>query len=170
MAHKFRILIVDDEKTLCSVFKAGLLESGYDCETALNGKAALELIKSESFDMMITDIIMPGMDGFELTEQVKKIKPDIIVIIMTGFQQEESYERAIALGAADFIKKPFALNELAMRIERVLRDAKILAEIRSKQQEVRETSREMIEGVQEEAFKRIQQLEEDIIDLRKKIS
>ena len=94
----------------------------------------------------------------------------MLVMMMTGFQQDESYERAIALGASDFIKKPFAINELIVRVERVQRDAAILREIRRKQEEAREVSREMINGLQDEAFKRIHQLEAEILDLRKKMS
>jgi len=70
----------------------------------MNGNVALDLIQVGSFGIMITDIIMLGMDDYEITEQVKKTKPGMIVIIMTGFQQEESYERGIALGTIDFIK------------------------------------------------------------------
>jgi len=169
MNGKYRILIVDDEKVLCSVFKEGLSASGYDCETASNGKTALELLGKNDFDVMVTDIIMPGMDGLELTSQAKQKKPDMAVIVMTGFQQEESYDRAIGLGASDFIKKPFAINELLIRIERVLRDSKTLAAIRQKQEEVRAISHEMIDGMQEEAAKRIALLEKEILGLREKI-
>jgi len=170
MSDKPRVIIVDDDSMLCSVFKEGLLASGYYCETAISGKSALELIGKTSFDVMVTDIIMPGMDGLELTEKAKKITSDLAIIVMTGFQQEESYERAVAAGASDFIKKPFHVNELLVRINRVMRDARILSEIRLKQEEVRTISREMIAGMQDEASKRISDLESEIINLRKNIS
>lgn len=169
MDKKRNIVIVDDDKTLCSIFQEGLSASGYDCDTVSNGNSALELLGKKDFDVMVTDIIMPGMDGLELTYKAKQIRPDMAVIVMTGFQQEESYDRAIGIGASDFIKKPFAINELAIRIERVLRDSKIISEIRQKQEEVRSISREMIEGMQEEAVKRIGLLEQEIIVLRERI-
>jgi YesN/AraC family two-component response regulator len=128
-----------------------------------------ELLANKDFDIMVTDIIMPGMDGLELTYKTKQLKPDMAVIVMTGFQQDESYNRAISYGASDFIKKPFAINELLIRIERVLRDSKTLNAIRQKQEEVRAISREMIEGMQEEAAQRIAKLEKEILGLREKI-
>ncbi len=167
---KGKVLIVDDDKVLCSVFKEGLLSSGYDCETACNGKSALALLDSNDYDAMVTDIIMPGMDGLELTYKTKQIKPEMAVIVMTGFQQDESYDRAIGYGASDFIKKPFAVNELVLRIERVMRDARTLAEIRRKQEEVRVISHEMIAGVQDEAAEKIAALEQQIVNLRKNMT
>jgi len=170
MSEKPRILIVDDDKVLASVLQQGLFAFEYPCETASNGETALSMITSMPFDIMVTDIIMPGMDGLELTYKVKQLKPEISVIVMTGFQQDESYNRAIGYGASDFIKKPFAIDELIIRMDRVMRDSQVLAEIRKKQEEVRSISRDMIAGVQDEASVRITKLEEEIVNLRKKIS
>jgi DNA-binding NtrC family response regulator len=170
MSEKPRVLIVDDDKVLASVLQQGLLAFDYPCKTASNGETALRMITSMSFDIMVTDIIMPGMDGLELTYKVKQLKPEISVIVITGFQQDESYNRAIGYGASDFIKKPFSIDELIIRMDRIMRDSQVLAEIRKKQEEVRSISRDMIAGVQDEATVRITKLEEEIISLRKKIS
>jgi two-component system, cell cycle response regulator len=170
MEEKRSVLIVDDDRILCSVFKEGLSDSGYLCHTACDGKSALELLGNSSFDLMLTDIIMPGMDGLELTYKAKQIQPEMAVIVMTGFQQEESYDRAIGIGASDFIKKPFSIGELTIRIDRVMRDRRVLTEIRRRQEEVRNISRDMISGVQDEASQRIASLEKEIINLRKQIA
>jgi two-component system cell cycle response regulator len=170
MSKKLRVLIVDDDKVLGSVLKEGLMAFEYPCENASNGETALGMISSMPFDIMVTDIIMPGMDGLELTYKVKQLRPEIAVIVMTGFQQEESYNRAIGYGASDFIKKPFSIAELIIRMDRIMRDSQVLAEIRKKQEEVRNISRDMIAGLQDEATVRITKLEEEIINLRKKIS
>jgi len=164
------VLIVDDDKVLASVLQQGLKASAYSCEIALSGDSALVMIANTPFDVMVTDIVMPGMDGLELTYKAKQLKPALAVIVMTGFQQEESYDRAVGYGASDFIKKPFSIQALIERIDRVIRDRRVLAEIRNKQEEVRNISRDMIASGQDEALQRIAQLEEEIIDLRKSIS
>lgn len=113
------ILIVDDDVNLLGIFKTALLSEGYRCETAATVELALELINKTPFDVMITDIKMPGLTGFELTEKAKKIRPDMPVIVMTAYIEEFSYDNAIEAGASDFIKKPFTVKELLARIQHV---------------------------------------------------
>jgi len=117
ISNQERILVVDDDVFILDTLQNGLTSSGYQCETAINAATALELISKTPFDIMVTDIILPDIKGFELTAKVKKLKPDMVVIIMTGFIDEFSYEDAIEAGASDFIKKPFSLKELIARIE-----------------------------------------------------
>ncbi len=113
------ILIVDDDVSLLGIFKTALLAKGYRCKTAATVELALELINKTPFDVMITDIKMPGLTGFELTEKAKKIRPDMPVIVMTAYIEEFSYDNAIEAGASDFIKKPFTVKELLARIQHV---------------------------------------------------
>lgn len=127
MDEKNYILIVDDDKSLLDIFKTRLLSEGYRCESAANVKSAIELINKIPFDVMITDIKMPGLTGFELTEKAKKIRPDMAVIIMTAYIEEFSYDNAIEAGASDFIKKPFTVKELIVRIHHVILQEKIRA-------------------------------------------
>jgi len=167
--RKPRIIVVDDDDVLRSVLKEGLTAFEYESQTASSGAAALKHMMEVEFDVMIADIVMPGMDGFELTRKAKQLKPDLSVIVMTGFQQEESYGKAVTAGASDFIKKPFTIGELIVRIDRVMRDKQVLAGIRQRQEEVRKISRDMISGVQDEASQRIARLEEEIVNLRKQM-
>jgi len=127
MDGKIFILIVDDDVSLLGIFKTALLAEGYRCETAATVELALELINKTPFDVMITDIKMPGLTGFELTEKAKKIRPDMPVIIMTAYIEEFSYDNAIEAGASDFIKKPFTMKELLARIQHVKLQEKIRA-------------------------------------------
>ena len=92
---------------------------GYHCETASSAMSALELINRNSFDIMITDINMPEMNGLELTKKVKRLKPKMEIIIMTRLTDNFSYDIAIGAGASDFIKKPFSLKELTARINHI---------------------------------------------------
>jgi diguanylate cyclase (GGDEF)-like protein len=124
--NKRSVLIIDDDINLLKMITAGLVSEGYQCDTATNAESALELINQTSFDLMVTDIVLPGMDGFEITEKAKKIRPDMLVIIMTGFTEDFSYDRAIEAGGSDFIKKPFTLQELIVRFQFVTLQEKLL--------------------------------------------
>jgi two-component system, cell cycle response regulator len=112
-----RILIVDDDMLILDTLNKGLSLSGYQCTVAMSPGQALELFSKNVFDVMVIDILLPDMTGFELTAKVKKIRPDTTIIIMTGLIDEFSYDDAMGAGASDFIKKPFSLKELIARIE-----------------------------------------------------
>ena len=111
------ILVVDDDLSLLDTINSGLSLRGYSCKTAKSGTISLELLSTDLFDIMVIDIVLPDIDGFELAAKAKKIKPDMAIIIMTGYIDEFSYEDAIESGASDFIKKPFSVKELIARIE-----------------------------------------------------
>jgi diguanylate cyclase (GGDEF)-like protein len=134
MDEKSSIIIVDNDRVLLSMLKEGLKSEGYRCEVTSNAGTALESIGETPFDILVTDIVMPGLDGFELTEKAKKIRPDITVIMMTGFIDDFSYDRALEAGASDFIKKPFTLKEIKIRLQHVrlrekLRETSITDEV-----------------------------------------
>jgi diguanylate cyclase (GGDEF)-like protein len=116
---KDSILIIDDDAVILKFMKIVLEMEGYECETAISSQAALERVQSTPFDIMITDIVMPGMNGLELTGKAKGIRPNMSVIITTGFVDNFSYDKAIEAGASDFIKKPFTEKELIARIKHV---------------------------------------------------
>jgi diguanylate cyclase (GGDEF)-like protein len=117
--HKPSLIIVDDEEVLLGMLRQALGEQGYECRTFTDPRKALEGLDSSRADVLITDIAMPGMRGLELTREAKRIRPDMIVIIMTGFVGDFSYDQAMETGASDFIKKPFTVQELVMRIKHV---------------------------------------------------
>lgn len=114
-----RILVVDDDESLLDTLNKGLSLHGYCCEATTSAASALEIIKNISFDIMIVDIVLPGINGLELTEKVKRIRPEMIIIVITGYIDNFPYDKAIVAGASDFIKKPFTLKELITRIKHV---------------------------------------------------
>jgi diguanylate cyclase (GGDEF)-like protein len=122
---KGSIIVVDDDPALLDMLEDALRKEGFVCEKYLDGESALERMRDTHFEIVITDIKMPGMSGFALTEAVRKIWPDTTVIIMTGFIEDFSFDNAIKVGAADFIKKPFTIQELFIRIKYVLLQAKL---------------------------------------------
>ena len=116
MDKKRSVLIVDDDKRILDVLKMWFTEEGYACEAVADAKEALAIIEKNTFDFIFTDIVLPGINGLELTEKIKALKPSTKVVVMTGFSGDFSYDKAIEAGASDFIKKPFTLQELTARM------------------------------------------------------
>jgi diguanylate cyclase (GGDEF)-like protein len=127
MNEKFSIIVVDDDADLLQALRGFFSSEGIPCETFLSADAALEHLAKDSCDIMVADVVMPGMEGLELTERAKRIRPDLNIIVMTGHIETFSYEEAVAAGASDFIKKPFSLNELLLRIKHVRLQEKLRA-------------------------------------------
>lgn len=111
-----RILVVDDELVVVSLVKEALEEDGYNLSMATNGKEALAAMEQQEFDLIISDIRMPKMDGIELVSKARQIQPGISVIFMTAFANLDSAKDAIKQGAVDYIMKPFELHEMRQAV------------------------------------------------------
>ncbi|HJX11851.1 MAG TPA: response regulator, partial [Candidatus Binatia bacterium] len=105
---KGRILVVDDEERIRDAVKRALERVGYVVETSLNGGETLEKIQKDSFDMVICDIKMPGMDGVTLLDRIKEYDPSMMVLMITGFASIESAVESMKKGAQEYIPKPFS--------------------------------------------------------------
>lgn len=114
-----RILVVEDETSIAEMIKMCLAKNGYHCETANNGLIASEIIERNRYDLILLDIMLPDMDGFELIEYIKQF--NIPVIFVTAKNAVSDRVKGLRLGAEDYIIKPFDLQELLARIETVLR-------------------------------------------------
>ncbi len=125
--EKANILVVDDEKDICKALNIILTKEGYVVKEAYNGEQALALIKHENFDIVMTDIKMAKVDGFEVLKQTQTISPETSVIMMTAFASVVSAVEAMRAGAADYITKPFINDEIRLTIWRILqsRDLKM---------------------------------------------
>ncbi|MDY0391473.1 MAG: response regulator, partial [Desulfobulbus oligotrophicus] len=115
------ILIVDDELSMRQFLKILLEKEGYNVATAADGREALDLVTRQSFDLIISDIRMPGMSGLELLAQLKQIKADMGVIMITAFASPEDAVEAMKNGAFDYITKPFNVDEIKNVIRTVLK-------------------------------------------------
>jgi two-component system, NtrC family, response regulator PilR len=116
-----RVLVVDDERSMRELLSIVLRRDGYDVLIAEDGAAAVELLKRERVDILITDIRMPQMNGVDLLREAKRIAPDIVSIVMTAFASTETAVEALRLGAADYVhKSPNAASELRLRVGREL--------------------------------------------------
>jgi len=121
MFEKMKILVIDDEPVVCSSCKRALGEEGYEVETVLGGRDAIEILESREFDLVITDLKMPSISGMDILEHVKKKRPDVQVVMITGYSTIDTAVESIKKGAFDYISKPFTPEELLS----VVRDASI---------------------------------------------
>jgi two-component system cell cycle response regulator len=111
------IMIVDDNVAVLDVLRQSFSMEGYTCEAYTRAEDALVALEWMVPEVLLTDIVMPGMPGLELVTRAKRLHPGMTAIVMTGFAEEFSYDEAIRAGAADFIKKPFTVQELLVRIK-----------------------------------------------------
>ncbi len=114
------ILIVDDEKNIRLTLSQALETPEVETDTAADGEKALAKLKVKEFDLILLDLKMPGMDGMEVLRQVRELRPDIRVIILTAYGTIESAVEAMKLGAVDFIQKPFSPDEIRGLVSRVI--------------------------------------------------
>jgi DNA-binding response OmpR family regulator len=136
MVISYKILIVDDEEPIRNFMASFFSKHGHRCQTAKDGIEALEKIKKNSFNSAVIDIVMPHMDGITLTKELRKLYPDLPLMIMTGNADEHSAELAIAAGAREFIKKPFSLDELIIRFDKMMCDNERLCRVSKERDEI----------------------------------
>ena len=127
------ILVVDDEKSMRDFLKEYLNEYGYEVTCAANGQDALKLYKEENFDIILSDLNMAPMDGLELLHKVKEINSDAIFIMITGYPSISSSIEAIRKGAKDYITKPFNIDEIRVKVERVLLEKSLQGRLKNAQ-------------------------------------
>jgi len=127
---KYTILVVDDEELLRRFIVSFLSHLGYSSLTATDGVDALDKMKGNRIDAVITDIRMPRMDGVLLTKEISARYPGVPVMVMTAFDEEYSAGSAISLGAREFIKKPFSPEEFAIRLNKMMSDSEAARQLR----------------------------------------
>lgn len=125
-----RILVVDDDKMLTDNLVEFLTKLGYQVFPVYNGKEGFAKFEQEDFQVVITDLKMPEMDGMELLEEMKKLDSDVIVIILTGFGTIESAVKAIKGGAYDYIAKPLKFEEIEIVVNRAMEKHIIFRQLR----------------------------------------
>jgi two-component system OmpR family response regulator len=124
---KRSILVVDDEESLRKVIIRKLEAEGYACAAAADGREALETACTGEFDLVLLDIMMPGMSGMEVLSRVTAAHPDTGVVMITAVSDAQTTSKAIELGACDYVTKPFSLAELSARVERAFENKELAA-------------------------------------------
>jgi two-component system response regulator PilR (NtrC family) len=124
----YKVLVVDDEKAIRDSLKIILEDEGYFADNAGDGEEALQKIKEQNFDIVISDIKMPKLDGMQLLDQVSKLSPDTFFIIMTAFASVNTAIDALRKGAFDYLIKPVEFDDLLIRIKRLINYKKLSSE------------------------------------------
>ncbi len=133
-----KVLIADDEPSLTELLVEDLRERGHEVESVARGDLALQRIGAGSFDILITDINMPGMSGDQLLAEVRRVRPDIAVVVITGYGTVQSAVAAMQAGASDYILKPFVNEQLALILDRLQHVRDLEAENRDLRERVEE--------------------------------
>lgn len=123
-----KILIVDDELSMREFLEIMLKKAGYDVESVGEPEQALLRVENDHYDLVISDVLMPGMNGLELLRKIKDTNPEVIVLMMTAFASAETAVQAMKEGAYDYITKPFKVDEIQLVIDKALEKKKLLSE------------------------------------------
>lgn len=126
-----KILVVDDEPHLVKLVRSNLEAQRYKVLTAMDGLSALAIVEKEGVDLVILDIMLPGMDGFEVLQKIREFS-SVPVIMLTAKDQDVDVVRGLRSGADDYVKKPFSVHELLARVEAVLRRATMDDEVQTR--------------------------------------
>jgi len=148
-----RILVVDDEKEIRGFLSKALSRmGGFQVELAESGKEALQKIEKEAFDLVLTDLKMPKMDGLQLISEIAKSKPETLTIMMTGHGTIDSALEAMKRGASDYLMKPLNLDELIVRIRKVLEEKQRFVRLRDFAHQLEKANQELrrIDGMKSE--------------------
>lgn len=121
-----KLLVVEDDEKLNRMVSGELKKNGYEVESCFDGEEALLLMEREKFSLIVSDIMMPKMDGYALAEEVRSFDREIPILFMTALGDMPSKEKGFRLGIDDYLVKPFPLQELTLRVGALLRRAKIL--------------------------------------------
>lgn len=133
-----RVLVIDDEEIVCESVKRILEEENYEVEIALSGFEAFDKMATNPFDIVITDLKMPGIDGMEVLRRIRGEYPNTIVIMITGFSTVETAVEAMKLGAFDYIPKPFTPDEVSVVVKKAVEQKNLLLENIYLRQELQE--------------------------------
>jgi len=143
---KGKILVVDDERSMREILEIFLKNEGYSVSAAGNGESAMEIMKHDHFDLIITDMKMPKLGGLELLKNVKEIYPDTLVVIITAFGTAESAVEAMKLGAFDYITKPFQMDDIRLVVKNALEKQMLQQEVSILKEQLKPSSLENILG------------------------
>jgi len=119
---KKRIMVVDNEDDICDIYKRVLVSEGFDVEAFLDGGTAIDSFAKKSFDVVITDLKMPKVDGYFVIKKIRELSPKTDIIVITGYATLDSVVATIKLGAYDYLVKPFEINDLVSKVKKCIEE------------------------------------------------
>lgn len=171
-----KILFVDDEEFIRTSLAREIVLEGYDVDTAASGDKAVTMLQQDGYDLVLSDLVMPGVDGFGVLQKAKEIAAETCVIILTGHGDMDAALEALRLGADDFLLKPCSTDELIFRIDRSLEKQTLLRQLAEQnltlkeaawqQQQVEAALRHARDDLKRQVQERTVELEEKNIALR----
>ena len=123
-----RVLIIDDESSICDGCRMVLEEEGHLVQIQLTGRKGLDLVREGKFDLVLLDMKLPDLDGMEILKAIRREKPEVYVIIMTGYSTVQNAVQAMKLGAVDYLAKPFSDDQLLIAVERAIEKKRLVDE------------------------------------------
>jgi DNA-binding NtrC family response regulator len=121
LAENVKIIVVDDEEGVRESFNMILKIKDYEVDTFEDGESAISSLKKDMYDVAFVDYKLPGMDGIDVLKKIKEIDPNVEVVVVTAYASESSHANAITLGALEYLRKPFLMEEIYELVERALR-------------------------------------------------
>ena len=126
--NSIHILIIEDEQVILSGCRLVLMEQGYVVDTRLTGETGLDAALTGSYDLVLLDVKLPDLNGMEILQKIREKRPDVHVIVMTGFSTVQNAVEAMKLGAFDYLAKPFSDGELVLAIEKAIDKKRLMEE------------------------------------------
>jgi DNA-binding NtrC family response regulator len=145
-----RILVVDDEEAVLALLSQLCTREGHDVSAVKSAGDALGELRTKPFDLLITDIVMPDLDGLALVKRARAMQPDIMPIVITGHSGRYTLEEVLEAGAADLILKPFRAPELRVRLKLADEQRRLVAQLKAQGRALQNASAEMIDGLERE--------------------
>jgi len=164
MPPAFRVLVIDDDPGVRDYLEALVSRQGYDVLAAAGGEDALRTLEDTRPDLVTLDVVLPGMDGLETLKELKQRLPDVPVIMLSGHGQARTIVEAMKLGAADFLRKPFEVEELELAFQKALEKRALRAEVEQLRGRTRSESEMMILGGDTEKMREVREIIEQVAD------
>ncbi|RLB28386.1 MAG: sigma-54-dependent Fis family transcriptional regulator, partial [Deltaproteobacteria bacterium] len=122
------ILVIDDERVICEGCRMSLSEKGHTVDICMSGKAGLEAVMEGTYDLVLLDMKLPDLDGMDILKTVRKTKPNVYVIVMTGYSTVQNAVEAMKIGAFDYLSKPFTEDELVVAVDKAAEKKRLVEE------------------------------------------